>query len=117
MNLYVSGEEESLEKKMVSSYPQVDYDEADTVLILPGGLGSMNDLFHGILDKKDIYLYNKNSVFDSILRKLDYSYQEGRITKSPLEEMTISGDFMELLGKLEEKENGKTNDGKTSQLL
>ena len=117
MKLYVSEDEESLEKKMVSTFPQGDYDESDTVLILPGGLGCLNDIIQSFSDQKDTYIYNKNGVFDSILRKLEYSYQEGRIKKSPLEEMTISEDFMELLGKLEEKKDGKINDGQNSQLL
>jgi hypothetical protein len=116
MKVYVS-ESDDIEKNLLNDFDIVPYEEAEDILILPGGLGCLYDLFRSIHDKKNIYLYNKDFFFTSIISSLYELFEKKIEDRVPEEYMNIESDFSEILRLLEEKKNGKINDGKTSKLL
>ena len=117
MKLFVADATPELLKKLKGIPIVEEYDDADTVLVLPGGLEAMLYLLKGINEGKDVFLYNKDSFYARVIGTFYQMYEEGRKDKMPFEYMTIESQFEEIVRKLEEKKNGKINDGKTSQLL
>ena len=117
MKLYVSdGDELHLDElRKFSIVPEME--ESSDVLILPGGLGAFYDMFRAIQMKKDVIVYNKDMYFTSVIKNMYEAHQKGKVEEAPSFYIDIESDFLEIIRKLEEKENGKTNDGKTSKLL
>lgn len=77
--------------------------EADSVLILPGGLGNFNDLFYAINLKKKVIIYNKDLYYSSLLKNLYEGYEKGYIEFAPSEYVSIESEFENVIKKLEEK--------------
>ena len=117
MKLFVADASPELLEQLKGMPIAKDYEDADTVLIPPGGLEAMLYLLRGINEGKDVYLYNKDSFYAKVIQTFYQMYEEGRKDKMPFEYMNIESQFEEIVRKLEEKKNGKINDGKTSQLL
>ena len=103
MKLFVSGYiSNGLDK--FNSYDLVNnINDATTVLILPGGLGTIHDLFYSITNDKDIILYNKDFFYTSIIKKLFELYEEGIEIRRPAEYMIIESELDEIIKKLEER--------------
>ena len=117
MQLYIS-EGDYKEEQLDDRFQTVEnYDESDTVLILPGGLGCVNDLLNSITDKKKTYVYNKDSYYDNFLEIISNGGNLKRIIDAmPEGSLQVDKDLKNIIKKLEE-ENGKVNNGKTSKLL
>ncbi len=114
MKLYVTDTDEKF-PEIVDRYDISDEMEDSTdVLILPGGLGAIKDLFGALELQKDILIYNKNRYYTSILETMFKSHY---VNEDALLNIDIENEYENLLEKLEERNNGKTNDGKNSQLL
>ena len=93
------------------------YSKSDAVLILPGGLGTMAELFSAIDevrygDKKKIILYNCNFFYTSLIKELYHLYELGFIDLKPYEYMIIESDKNKIIEIIEEIVNyGKINNG------
>lgn len=94
-----------------------DMEDADKVLILPGGLGSYYDLFRAIKLEKTIYLYNKEFFYTPIIKILYEMYMKGNINKAPSEYINIESNILDIVDKIRRDENGKVNNGKNGKLL
>ncbi len=103
MKLFVSGNLcNGLDK--LNSFELVDnINDSTTVLILPGGLGTMSDLFYAISNDKDVVLYNRDFFYTSIIKKLFELYEEGIEIRRPSEYMDIECEIEEVIKKLEER--------------
>ena len=116
MNLYVSDAEEFPEiAKRFQVVPEME--DSNQVLILPGGLGSVNDMLRAMDARRDIVVFNRDGVYTSFLHTLFQSYEKHGIEDSPFLYMDIEKEYDDVIRKLEEKEIGKINDGQFSQLL
>ena len=116
MQLYIS-EGDYKADQVTNRFNTVEnYDESDTVLILPGGLGCVNDLLNSIKDKKKTYIYNKESYYSTFIERLQESKIGESITEMPEGAFQVEDDLEVIMEKMEE-ENGKVNNGKTSKLL
>ena len=114
MRLYVTDADEKF-PDIYSNYDITDnIEESTNVLILPGGLGALRDLFDALDNQKDILVYNRNMYYTSILNGL---FKSQYVEEASLLNLDIESDYNKLIGKLEERKNGKTNDGKISKLL
>ena len=116
MKIYCSDSDVE-EQKLLNGYEFASYQDADDIIILPGGLGCLYDMIRGIQDRKTVYLFNKDYFFTNVLEALYNMHEVGYEKKTPADYMIIESDFSEILKKLEEKKNGKANDGETSKLL
>lgn len=120
MKLYVSDSSESSENisALLQGFNIVeDLDCADCVLILPGGLGTFNDLFRAINLKKRVVIYNKDLYYSSLFKNLFQGYERGYIEFAPSEYLSIESELENVIGKLEENENERINNGKNGKLL
>lgn len=67
------------------------YDLSDAFLILPGGMGTLDEMFEILtwsqlgLHKKPIYILNEFGFYDSLLQYLRHSSDEGFIKKEHLQ--------------------------------
>ena len=113
MKIYIS-EENFDEKEKLGRFELVkNYSEANNVIIVPGGLSSIVDMAQGIMDGKDVYVYNKDLFYAPIIEQI-YRIPQKEVDDKPLFELfTIERDLDDIVGKLEEKENEKTNNGQT----
>ena len=102
MKLFVSGFLDTVDLSFCSRSFVQTIEEADTVLILPGGLGTYCDLLFGIQQHKIIFLYNRDFYFTPIINLLFNLYQEGVEKLKPSDYLTIESDFFEIQKKLEE---------------
>ena len=102
MELYISGCIDEY-NNIFSNYNTVSFDEANCVLILPGGLGCLNDLFKSINMKKRVILFNYNFFYTPIIKKLYEMYKDGYEDKVPSEYMEIESEIDKIIEKLEEK--------------
>jgi len=117
MKLYISDSDEKVPEVEEKFDIVPEMDECDQVLILPGGLGAFHALFQAIDQRIDTIIYNKDMYYASVIKNLYEAYQKGKIQQAPFDYLDIESDLDEIIRKLEEKENGKTNNGKTSKLL
>ena len=113
MKLYIS-EENFDEKNKLERFELVNnYSEADNIIVVPGGLSSIVDMAQGIIDGKDVYVYNKDLFYAPMIEQI-YRIPERKIGNKQLYELfTIERDLDDLIEKMEERENGKTNNGQT----
>lgn len=79
-----------------------DINSCDVVLILPGGLGCMYDLFLGIKLGKKVILYNKDLIYKSLIKNLFELYEEGIISDIPASYISIESDLNNIIKILEE---------------
>ena len=111
MKVYIS-EGNFDEKSKLGKFELVNsYDEANNIVIVPGGLSSIVDMAQGIMDGKEVYVYNKDLFYAPVIEQIYKITQNDNI--SVFELFTIECNLDDLIGKMEEKENGKTNNGKT----
>ena len=103
MKLYISGDYDKYVDYLSEFDIVTDIDKSNYVLILPGGLGCLYDLFKSINDKKRIILYNDNFFYTPIIKRLYEMYEEGIVDRIPSEYMYIESDFSEIIKKLEDK--------------
>ena len=83
-------------------------DRADGFIVMPGGLGSMDEFFEvfvlsqlRVFDKP-VALYNVNGFYDDIIRFIDHSANEGFIRKEHAHGLIVSDDPEKLLEKMEQ---------------
>ncbi len=101
MKLYVSGKVEDFSFKNYSLTEELD--EAECILILPGGLETFSTLFQAIQLKKKVLLYNQDMYYTSLIKNLYEGYQKGYIEDVPAEYMQIESEKEEIIKRLEEK--------------
>ena len=83
------------------------YGNSDTILILPGGLGVLAELFSAIEESsignnKKIIVYNCNYFYTPIIRELFHLYEEGFISMPPSEYMIIESDKEKIIEMIKE---------------
>ena len=83
-------------------------DRADGFIVMPGGLGSMDEFFEvfvlsqlRVFDKP-VALYNVNGFYNDIIRFIDHSANEGFIRQEHAHGLIVSEDPEELLEKMEQ---------------
>jgi len=107
MNVYVS--ERNEKESMLSEFNKVNsIEESDCVIITPGGMSSLSDLFEAIIEHKDLYLYNENQYYNQILEQLYKMYKSGYEKNAPFEYMKIESDFQNIVDDLNKKNNTET---------
>lgn len=94
------------------------YESSDMICILPGGSGSLSELFSFIEEsrtqhKKPILLINENHFFDLVLQHMHKLIEEGFNQESILDYITIIENKEEFKQKVEEY-YGKINNGQIS---
>ena len=102
MKLFISGYINSIPEKFNEFELVSNIMEATDVLILPGGLGTMHDLFKSVNDGKRVIVYNKDFFYTPIIKKLFELYEEGIELRRPSEYMEIESEMSEIIKKLEE---------------
>lgn len=79
------------------------YSKADAVLVLPGGVGTLDELFEVLtwnqltIHDKEIFLLNTNHFYDFLLKHMDTMRETGFLTKSSLEKLHILQNPLDLL--------------------
>ena len=82
-------------------------DMADGFIAMPGGLGTMDELFEALVLSqlrvfdKPVALYNVNHYYDDILRFIEHATNEGFIRKEHALGLIVSDDPKDLLDKME----------------
>lgn len=94
-----------------------NYDEADQLLIMPGGLGAFSDVSKAIADNKDIYLYNHEDYYTPFIAMLPNDNDISDKKESSRPHIIAETDFDTLVRKMEEKLDEQINNGKTGKLL
>ena len=89
MKLFISGYINNFPEKFNEFELADDISEANMVLILPGGVGTMHDLFKSVNDGKRVIVYNKDFFYTPIINKLFELYEEGIELRRPSEYMEI----------------------------
>jgi len=117
MKLYMSECDEKYPEIIERFHVVPEMEQSDQVLILPGGLGAFYDLFRAIDEERDVIIYNRDMYFTSVIKNLYDAYKKGNIEEVPAYYADIECELEEIIRILEERENGKINDGKTSKLL
>jgi len=113
MKVYIS-EENFNEKGKLGRFELVgNYNEANNIVIVPGGLSSIVDMAQGIVDGKDVYVYNKDLFYAPVIEQIYRISHKGMDDKPLFELFTIERDLDNLIEKMEEKNNGKINNGQT----
>lgn len=83
-------------------------DEADGFIVMPGGLGTMDEFFEAfVLSQlrvfdKPVALYNVNGFYDDIIRFIKHSTNEGFIRKEHSEGLIVSDNPTEILELMEQ---------------
>lgn len=116
MKVYISEEDHEVMNRL-QGFDISSYEDADKVLIVPGGLSTFYDLFRGLRDQKDICLYNRDYYFTALLNQLFDLYENKKEDRAPSDYMDIESDLEEIVRIFEEDENDKVNDGETGKLL
>ena len=86
---------------------QILYPMADAFLIMPGGCGTLSEMFEVLCEHQlgvhnvPIGLLNVNGVYDKLLEFLEYGIQVGLIKGVYKHILCVSSDINELLDKLE----------------
>ncbi len=92
------------------------YASSEVILILPGGLGTLAELFSFLEEKKNtngdmpIILFNYNHYYDPLLLFLKSIFKQGFISESELKRIDVVSDIRSLelyLKRLEKEENKK----------
>lgn len=117
MNLYISESDQKYPEITEKFHVVPDMEESDQVLILPGGLGSFYDLFRAINEERNVIIYNRDMYYTYLIKNLYNVHLEGNIDEVPAHYVEIESELDKIIRILEEKENGKINNGKTSKLL
>ena len=79
------------------------YKNSDVLLFLPGGVGSLSELFSAIEEgikeenKKTIIVYNANYFYTPIIKQLYEMYKVGFVSGVPSDYMIIESDYKEII--------------------
>jgi uncharacterized protein (TIGR00730 family) len=79
------------------------YSKADAVLVLPGGAGTLDELFEVLtwnqltIHDKEIFILNTNNFYESLLKQLDTMKAEGFLTANSLDKLHILQKPLDLL--------------------
>jgi uncharacterized protein (TIGR00730 family) len=79
------------------------YSKADAVLVLPGGAGTLDELFEVLtwnqltIHDKEIFILNTNNFYESLLKQLDTMKAEGFLTANSLDKLHILEKPLDLL--------------------
>ena len=71
------------------------YEKADAAMILPGGHGTMDELFEMLtwnnlkIHHKKIFILNTAGFYDNLLAHINTMYEQGFLYDNPTEEITI----------------------------
>lgn len=103
MKICVSSDDSEVSGKLKGFTIVDEIDDADIVLILPGGLGTYYDLFKAIKENKKIYLYNKDFFYTPVIKNLYELHLGGMIEKVPSEYMNIECDLDNIIEKMKER--------------
>ncbi len=118
--IYVSDLDMNLEEidKIMKKYNVVENIEDSTdVIVVPGGISAFSDIFTANKLNKNLFLYNKNMFYSDLINNLYKSHLEGYIDEAPSSYIHIESEIDNILKDMEENENDKSNDGKSSKLL
>ena len=114
MKLYITEANEKY-PEIINNYDITsDMEESTNVLVLPGGLGAIKDMFNAMTEHKDILIYNKDKYYNAILESI---FKSSYIDEDAFIHMDVESNYEKLLNKLEERKNERINDGKNSKLL
>ena len=120
MKLYVSEFERNLDQFDVLLKDKEivkNIEESTDVLVVPGGMGAFSDIFKAKELEKNLYIYNKDMYYSDLINNLYKGHIEGYIDDAPSAYMHIESDINNIIKDMEEKENGKTDNGEISKLL
>ena len=92
-------------------------EDSTDVIVGPGGIGAFSDIFTAIKLKKNLFLYNKDMYYSDTINNLSKGYLEGYIKEAPSGYIHIENEIENILKDMEENDNDKSNDGKSSKLL
>ena len=78
------------------------FNRSDVILILPGGLGTLAELFSAIEERrienyKKIIIYNSNYFYTPIIEALYKMYQDGFTHEVPSNYMVIESDYKKIV--------------------
>ncbi|MER3499587.1 MAG: TIGR00730 family Rossman fold protein [Chitinophagaceae bacterium] len=82
------------------------YELCDAAIILPGGFGTLDELFEILtwnqlsIHDKQIFILNSAGFYDDLLRHIDKLYNEGFLYDAAKERITVLSDPVELLNYL-----------------
>ncbi len=85
------------------------YENSDSFIILPGGIGSMDEFFEIFTwrqlgyHKKNIAIFNPDHFYDGILSYLNHAVDEGFINKEVLSSLIVESDISALISRLEDE--------------
>lgn len=91
------------------------YEKADAFLILPGGIGTLDEFFEVFtwsqldLHQKPIGIYNINSYYNKLVSFLEDTVKEGFFTEDILTRLFISESAEDILNKLKTTKTGRDN--------
>jgi len=104
MKVYVS--EYNEKEKLLDSFEIAkNIEEADSVIITPGGLSSLSDMFEAIVRNKNLYLYNEEQYYNKIIEQLYKMYEKGYEKNEPFKYMKIESEFQSIIDDLNNLKN------------
>lgn len=74
---------------------QMIYEKADAAIILPGGYGTLDELFEILtwnaleIHNKKIFFLNTNGFYDHLIAHINTMYTEGFLYNHPIEQFTV----------------------------
>ena len=118
MKIFISEKNEEIENKFLRFDLSENIESADSVVIVPhGGMESFFCLLKGIDLGKDVYISNDDNSYNNVIDRLNKMIAGGTIKLQDGKSMIVEENIDDVIERMEEKENDKSNDGKISQLL
>ena len=99
MKIYTSEQIDNLEGFQMIN----EMSEADAVIIMPGGLSSLKDMFDAIIKNIPTYLFNDDHYYDQVISQLYNINQKGVEKRAPFEYMQIESEFQNIIDDLNKK--------------